>query len=196
MIDYFALLDQPHAPWLDPDKLKNTYHQKTLQAHPDAQTSRPGADATDATFTSLNEAYQVLQDPKRRLQHLLSLSGAAPSSTDQTVPKQLHDLFPAVGALTQRANLLLEKIRTTSNALSLSLLKPQILELQNETKEVRAKIQNLSEASLAELHRINAAWAKNPAEQIEGLSNLYFAFAYLTRWSTQLDEMTFQLSLH
>jgi curved DNA-binding protein CbpA len=196
MIDYFALLDQPHAPWLDLDKLKNTYHQKTLQAHPDAQTSRPGADATAATFPSLNEAYQVLQDPKRRLHHLLSLQSCAPSSADQTVPKQLHDLFPTVGALTQRANLLLEEIRATSNALGRSLLKPQILEVQNQTKEVREKIQNLSDASLAELRQINTAWAKNPTEQIEGLSNLYFAFAYLTRWSTQLDEMTFQLSLH
>jgi curved DNA-binding protein CbpA len=196
MIDYFALLDQPRAPWLDPDRLKDTYHQKTLQAHPDTQTSRPGADTTNAAFTSLNEAYQVLQDPKRRLHHLLSLEGAAPSSTDQTAPKQLHDLFPAVGALTQRANFLLEKTRATSNTLSRSLLKAQILEVQNEAKEVRDRIQNLSDAALAELRQINTAWAKNSAEQIESLSNLYFAFAYLTRWSTQLDEMTFQLSLH
>jgi curved DNA-binding protein CbpA len=196
MIDYFALLDQPRRPWLDPDKLKDTYHQKTLQAHPDVQTSRPGADATDATFTSLNEAYQVLQDPKRRLHHLLSLEGAAPSSTDPTIPKQLHDLFPTVGALTQRANLLLGKIRATSNALSRSLLKPQILEVQNETKEARGKIQKLCDVSLAELRQINPAWEKNPAEQIEGLSNLYFAFAYLTRWSAQLDEIKFQLSLY
>jgi curved DNA-binding protein CbpA len=196
MIDYFALLDQPRAPWLDPEKLKDTYHQKTLQAHPDAQVNRPGAEATNADFTSLNEAYQVLQDPKRRLHHLLSLEGAAPSSQDQTVPNQLHDLFPAVGALTQRANLLLEKIRATSNALSLSLLKPQILELQNEAREVREKIQGLFDVSLAELSRINAAWTTNPAEQMEPLSTLYFAFAYLTRWSTQLDEIVFQLSLH
>jgi DnaJ-domain-containing protein 1 len=196
MIDYFALLDQPHAPWLDLARLKDTYYQKTLQAHPDAQTSRPGADTTCATFTSLNEAYQVLQDPKRRLHHLLSLEGAAPSSTDQAVPKQLHDLFPKIGALTQRANLLLEKIRATSNALSRSLLRPQILEVQNEVKEVREKIQKLFDASLAELRLINTAWTKNPTEQIEGLSNLYFAVAYLTRWSTQLDEMSFQLSLH
>jgi curved DNA-binding protein CbpA len=196
MIDYFALLDQPRAPWLDPDKLKDTFHQKTLQAHPDAQTSRPGAGATGATFTSLNEAFQVLQDPKRRLHYLLSLEDTAPSSTDQMVPKQLHDLFPTVGALTQRANLLLEKIRATSNALSRSLLKPQILEVQNKTKEVREKIQNLSDVSLAELRQINTAWAKNPAEQIKGLSSLYFRFAYLTRWSTQLDEIQFQLSLH
>jgi curved DNA-binding protein CbpA len=196
MIDYFALLDQPHLPWLDPDELKNSYHQKTLQAHPDAQASRLGAEATDATFARLNEAYQVLQDPKRRLHHLLSLEGSVPSATDQTVPKQLHDLFPAVGALTQRANVLLEKIRATSNALSRSLLKTQILEVQNEAKEVREKIQNLSDESLGQLRQINAAWAKNPTEQIEDLSNLYFAFAYLTRWSAQLDEMTFQLSLH
>ena len=196
MIDYFALLDQPRAPWLDPEKLKDAYHQKTLRTHPDAQASRPGAEATDATFANLNEAYQVLQDSKRRLHHLLSLEGAAPSSTDQTVPKQLHDLFPAVGALTQRATLLLEKIRATSNALSRSLLKPQILEMQREAVEVRAGIQDLFDVSLAELRQVNTAWATNPAGQIESLSNLYFVFAYLTRWSTQLDEMTFQLSLH
>jgi curved DNA-binding protein CbpA len=196
MIDYFALLDQPRAPWLDAERLKDTYHQKTLQAHPDTQMSRPGAEATETAFANLNEAYQVLQDPKRRLHHLLSLEGAVPPSTDQTVPTQLHDLFPAIGALTQRANLLLEKIRATSNALSRSLLKPQILEVQNEAGKVRARIQGLFDVSLAELSRINTAWATNPAGQMEGLSNLYFVFAYLTRWSTQLDEMTFQLSLY
>ena len=196
MIDYFALLDQPRRPWLDPDELKNTYYRKTLLAHPDAQTTRPRAAETDTSFTSLNEAYQVLQDPRRRLHHLLSLEGAAPSSTDETIPQHLHDLFPAVGTLTQRANPLLEKIRTTSNRLSRSLLKTQILEVQKEAKEVREKIQNLSDASLAALRQINTAWAKNPAEQIEALSNLYVAFAYLTRWSAQLDEITFQLSLH
>ena len=196
MIDYFALLDQPHAPWLDPDELKNTYHQKTLLAHPDAQAHGAAAGATDAPFTSLNEAYQVLQDPKRRLHHLLSLEGAAPSSTDQTVPQQLHDLFPMIGALTRQTNLLLEKIGATSNALSRSLLKPQILEVQKEAKEAREEIQQLSDKSLEQLRQINAAWTNNPAEQIKDLSNLYFVFAYLGRWSAQLDEITFQLSLH
>ena len=195
MIDYFALLDQPRVPWLDLNELKNAYHQKTLQTHPDAQATRSRADAADATFASLNEAYQVLQDPKRRLYHLLSLEGAAPSS-HQTVPQHLHDLFPVVGALTQRANLLLEKLRTTSNRLSQSLLKPQILAVQNEAKKVHKRIQNLFDTSLAELRQIDTAWAKNPAEQIKALSNLYVAFAYLTRWLAQLDEITFQLSLH
>ena len=196
MIDYFALLDQSRAPWLDAEKLKETYRQKTLQTHPDVHTQGPGAAAMDKAFATLNEAYQVLQDPKRRLHHLLSLEGSAPSSTDQAVPMQLQELFPKIGALTQRASLLTEKIRSTSNALSRSLLKPQILELQKEATEVRQTVQGLIDTSLDQLRQINVAWATNPTEQIEALSNLYFAFAYLTRWSTQLDEMTFQLSLH
>jgi hypothetical protein len=108
---------------------------------------------------------------------------------------QLQDLFPRIGELTQRANLLAEKTRSTSNALSRSLLKPQILAVQKEAKEVRETIQSLTDAALDQLRQINVAWGRNPAEQIDALSNLYFAFAYLTRWSKQLEEMTFQLSL-
>jgi curved DNA-binding protein CbpA len=192
MIDYFALLDQPRAPWLDPEKLKQIYHQKTLRAHPD--TAPPGE--AENSFAQLNEAYQVLQDPKRRLHHLLDLEGRAPSSSGQTVPQELHDLFPAIGALAQRAGVLLEKTRTASNALSRSLLKPQILVMQKETNELREKIQGLSDASLAQLRLVDSRWRNNPAEEIAALSNLYFTFAYLTRWSAQLDELAFQLFSH
>ena len=54
MIDYFALLDQPQAPWLDLTELKDAYHKKTLQAHPDAQTNP--SEESDANFANLNEA--------------------------------------------------------------------------------------------------------------------------------------------
>jgi curved DNA-binding protein CbpA len=192
MTDYFALLDQPRAPWLDAAELKEAYHRKTLQTHPDTAATHQ----TEVSFAELNEAYQVLQDPKRRLHHLLDLEGCAPSSTEQTIPEELHDLFPAIGALTQRANLFLERIKTASNALSRSLLKPQLFELQKETTELRAKIQALSDASSAQLCLINSRWTTNPRKEIAALSNLYFTFAYLGRWSVQLDELAFQLSLH
>ncbi|HEY2615541.1 MAG TPA: DnaJ domain-containing protein [Chthoniobacterales bacterium] len=195
MIDYFALLDQPRAPWLDPVRLKEKYHEKTLRTHPDTQTDRRTADNPADSFARLNEAYQVLQDPKRRLHYLLSLEGCAPSPGDQTIPSQLQDLFPRVATVTERGHALLEKLDRASNSLSRSLLKTQILDVESETKKVRQEIQDLSDTSLAEMCEINIAWAKNSAEQIEAVSNLYFAFAYLTRWSEQLDEMTFRLSL-
>jgi len=192
MTDYFALLDQPRAPWLDPESLKDAYHRKTLQTHPDTAT----AESTEAGFAELNKAYQVLHDPKRRLHHLLDLEGSAPSAADQTVPQELHDLFPAIGALSQRANLFLGKMRTASTALSRSLLKPELLQLQKETTELRERIQTLSDTALAQLREANSRWDKNSSQDIAALSNLYFTFAYLGRWSSQLDELAFQLSLH
>ena len=192
MTDYFALLDQPRAPWLDPASLKETYHRKTLLTHPDTAVT----DNTRDDFAELNEAYQVLQDPKRRLHHLLELEGCALSSADQTIPQELLELFPLIGALTQKAGLLLEKMKSASNALSRSLLKPELLQLQKETAELCEKIQTLSEASVAELRDVNPRWLTNRSEEIKPLSQLYLTFAYLTRWSAQLDEIAFQLSLH
>ena len=188
MTDYFALLEQPRAPWLDPVALKEAYHRQTLQSHPD--TAMPGR---ENDFAELNEAYQVLQDPKRRLHHLLSLENSALPS-DQAIPQELQELFLLIGAVTQRANALQEKIRTASNALSRSLLKPQIVELEKEGGDLRQKVRELDDAANAQLREINSAWQIDRAGQFARLSSLYFGFAYLGRWSAQLDELAFQLS--
>ena len=189
MTDYFALLGQPRAPWLDPAALKEAYHRQTLQSHPDTATPDREND-----FAELNEAYQILQDPKRRLHHLLTLENGAPPSANQAIPQELQELFLLIGALTQRANELREKIRTTSNALSRSLLKPQIVELEKQAGDLRQKIRDLIDAANVQLREINSAWQNDRARQFTPLSNLYFTFAYLGRWSAQLHELAYQLS--
>jgi curved DNA-binding protein CbpA len=189
MTDYFALLEQSRAPWLDPAALKEVFHRKTLAQHPDALA--PGA---DDRFAELNAAYQTLQDPKRRLHHLLSLENCA-LAANQIVPAELQDLFLSLGALKQRADVLLEKRRTASNALSQSLLKPEMLVLQNDLEAWRNKIRRLLESASEELRELNSRWASDPAAQLDPLSDLYLKFAYLGRWSEQLDELAFQLSL-
>ena len=188
MTDFFALLDQPRAPWLDLAALKDAYHRKTLLAHPDS--AAPG-DEND--FAELNAAYQTLQDPKRRLHHLLSLENHAPSAS-QTVPAQLQDLFLDLGALKQRADSLLEKMRTTSNALSRSLLKSETTAVQNDVAAWRKKIGTLLSSANDELREINPRWSSNHDAEISALSNLYLTFAYLRRWSEQLDEIAFQFA--
>jgi curved DNA-binding protein CbpA len=189
MTDYFALLEQPRGPWLDPTRLKEAYHRKTLQTHPD--TAAPGR---ESDFAELNDAYQVLQDPKRRLHHLLSLEDRVPSSANQTVPQELQELFLLIGGLSQRATALLEKIRTTSNALSRSLLKPQMVEMQRAVSDLREKVRALDDSANVQLRQINSDWQHDRNAQVGALSNLYFMYAYLGRWSAQLDELTFQLS--
>lgn len=188
MTDYFALLDQPRAPWLDPAALKEIFHRKTLAHHPDAMVTGSGNE-----FAELNAAYQTLQDPKRRLHHLLNLEGHPPSA-NQTVPAQLQELFPALGALRQRVDVVLEKNRTTTNALSRSLLKPEILALRKDLETWRNKIGALLDSATEELRELNSRWASDSDAQIVPLSELYLQFAYLGRWSDQLDEAAFQLA--
>ena len=182
MTDYFALLEQPRVPWLDAAALKEIFHRKTLEQHPD---SAPGAES--GGFAQLNEAYQVLQDPKRRLHHLLSLENRAPAA-NQAVPLELQEIFLQIGALNQSATRLLEKTRAASNPLSKSLLKAEILGAQKEVGGLRDKVQELNAAAEARLRQTET-------KQIEELAILYQRFAYLGRWSAQLDELAFQLTL-
>jgi curved DNA-binding protein CbpA len=189
MTDYFAVLEQPRAPWLDLAALKEVFHRKTLEQHPD---STQGA---DGDFAKLNEAYHVLQDPKRRLHHLLELQGALAASTNQVVPRELQELFLETGAVNQRTTQLLEKIRAASNPLSRSLLKGEVVAAQKEVGSLRKKVRELSEAADDRLRQMNPSWLTNPEAQIPDTAALYLRFSYLGRWSTQLDELAFQLSL-
>jgi len=181
MKDYFALFDQPRAPWLDPASLKDVFHRKTLEYHPDASGS-----ASD-TFAELNEAYQALQDPKRRLQHLLELQGAPPSRAAESVPNELHELFLRISEWNQRARNLLEKIRGQSSAIERSLLKSRLLEIQQAIENLRHEVRDLTETANAELKQIEPT-------QLDLIAGFHSRFAYLGRWTEQLDELAFQLS--
>jgi len=180
MTDYFALLDQPRNPWLNPEALKEVFHRKTLEQHPDSTAGDDGA------FADLNRAYQVLQDPKRRLHHLLSLENRAPSA-QQPVPQDLQELFVRIGELNQSATRLLTRMREASTPLSKSLLKAEVVSAQKDTSDLHDKVQTLNDAAEQRLREVDAG-------EFDELSLLYQRFAYLGRWSAQLNELGFQLA--
>ena len=188
MTDYFALLGQPRQPWLDPDELKQAFHTRSLESHPDTQPTAAGAE-----FTQLNEAYQVLQEPKRRLHHLLTLEGAAPQAGANSIPPEIEALFPVVAELTQDANALLPKIAAATNPLTRSLIKPQLLQLQNRIGEALAKLEELQQDSTTRLQHLSTDWTATP-EQLAELPPLYLRFSYLTRWTAELRSQQLQLS--
>jgi curved DNA-binding protein CbpA len=183
MKDYFALLDQPRASWLDPSTLKEVFHRKTLEQHPDKSAS-----SSSNAFAELNEAYQVLQDPKRRLQHLLELQGAPPSRAAESIPGELEELFLRIGEWNNQTKLLLERIRGQSSALERSLLKSRLLEVQQVIENLRREVRDLTETADRELKQIEPT-------QFDLISAFHSRFAYLGRWTKQLDELAFQLSL-
>jgi curved DNA-binding protein CbpA len=194
MIDYFALLQQPRRPWLDPQKLKETYQQLTLVSHPDRQSKNADSNDPGTDFTAVNEAYRVLTNPKFRLQHLLSLEGHIPI-TDESAPGDLMELFSETGTLIREIDRLLEKLRDTNNALSASLLRSDILDRQKRAKDLLDKLKALYNGALQELRILDEAWLNEPQAVVTQLDELYRRFAYLTRWTDQLEERRFQLSI-
>ena len=188
MTDYFALLDQPRRPWLDPDELKQSFHTKSLSAHPDTQQNDAASHAGgNAAFTKLNEAYQVLQDPKRRIHHLLTLEGRASTNRQTSVPREIEQLFPAVAGVTQQAEALVQKSEAATTPLSRSLLKPQILKLQEAIRETTQRLSELHDAGSAELRRLSASDVLEEDDWTK-LQALYLWFSYLTRWIAELQE--------
>jgi curved DNA-binding protein CbpA len=189
MIDYFALLQQPRRPWLDPEKLKDKYHRLTISAHPDRQTSKVDS-ANQSDFANVNEAYRVLSDPKLRLQHLLALENV-PSNT-ATIPTALSDVFLETGTLIQELDRLLA--RSTTNALSKALIKSEITSKQELATDLLQKLQIMHAEAVNELRAMDKNWDSIDSVAVQ-LTELSSRFAYLTRWIAQLEERKFQLSI-
>lgn len=187
MIDYFALLQQPRKPWLDPEKLKDKYHQLTITAHPDRQSPA----SPDSDFAGINEAYRVLLDPRLRLQHLLALEGI-PTTNTGAVPETLSDVFLETGTLIQAIDRLLA--RSTTNKLSKALLQSQVLEKQKLMADLLDKLKDMDKIATRNLKALDQAWMSTRNVSVE-LSELSSRLAYLTRWIAQLEERKFQLSI-
>lgn len=193
MTDYFALLDQPRKPWLDPDELKQAFHAKSLRLHPDAQQNDvAAADSGDTAFAQLNEAYQVLQDAKRRIHHLLSLDGRASTSRHTSVPTEIEELFSTVAATTREADALLQKAESATTPLTRSLLKPQFLQVQKRVAETLQQLFRLHDAGNADLRRLGTCRVLEEEDWAE-LHRLYLRFSYVTRWIAELQEKEMRL---
>jgi curved DNA-binding protein CbpA len=190
MIDYFALLEQPRRPWLDENALREKFHSLARTAHPDRQTSA----TPDSDFASLSEAFRVLSDPKLRLQHLLKLEQDTPASDENVLPKDLEDLFPSMTAIIRTADDLLKRMQATTNALSRSLFKSELLTIQNQIAQLLAKLSELNEQTLSELRVLDESWTTVPSPDFSQLRQLYLKISYLSRWIAQLEEKKLQFS--
>ena len=190
MTDYFAFLDQPRRPWLDPEELKQAFHQKTLEAHPDAQTPSD----RDETFTRLNEAYQALREPKRRLHHMLALEGGPANTNNVSIPVDIENLFPLVAALIQESETVMGKLETSTNALSRSLVRPDLIKTAASVRQMVRTLGHLHDEAINELRAKGDSWISGSSEHRADLEDLYLRFSYLTKWISELGERELQLT--
>src|SRR5438445_2111306 len=101
MTDYFALLDEPRRPWLDPEVLKARFLALTAEVHPDRVHGATETEKRTANqrYADLNAAYNCLREPKERLLHLLELERGKKPEEVQKIPAGMMDLFAEIGQL-------------------------------------------------------------------------------------------------
>ncbi len=202
MTDFFALLNEPRRPWVEPERLKAKYLKLAAEAHPDKQRglSETEKGPVNRRYAELNAAYNCLADPKSRLRHLLELELGAKPKEVQQISNILADLFAEVATTCRDADTFLaEKGNTTSPLLQVQLFEraqewvEQLNLLQRKLKEWRDKLTD-------ELKLLDKQWSAAGADGAHGgilpkLEELYRLFSYGNRWSGQIQERIVQLSL-
>ena len=192
MTDYFALLDEPRRPWLDEERVKETFHRLSRERHPDQV-----ATATADGFAELNAAQAALRDPKSRLRHLLALEYPHVAvSGPAIVPPALADLLFPVHTLLQRIDAFLARQAAASGALARALLSGEQFTLREEAENQLADLEKLHATLLAGLQDFDAtSWHQRPPGAEATLLGFYHGFAYLSRWIEQFRERMYQLSV-
>ncbi len=187
--DFFALLGERHRPWLDPERVKETFHRLSRTEHPDQQQA-----SDDADFARLNRAQATLREPKARLRHLLELEYPdVKLSGPSDVPPGLSDWFVSVHGLLREVDGFLAKKAGASSALAKALLAREEFVVREKVESHLEQIDALQTAATEDLQAFDARWADGrPADAATTLHALYQRFAYLTRWAEQLRERLFQ----
>jgi curved DNA-binding protein CbpA len=200
--DYFALLNEPRRPWLEPESLKSKFLALAAEAHPDKQRGASEVEklAANRRYAELNAAHRCLTEPKLRLLHLLELELGAKPGDVQQIPTALADLFAEVATVCRNTDdFLAEKSKVAS-----PLLQVQLFERAQEwvawLRALQTKFTGRHDKLVEELKSLDALWiSKSQAGERTALLNrleeLYRLFSYFNRWNGQIQERIVQLSL-
>ncbi len=189
MTDAFALLEFPRQPWLEPDALKQAFLDRSTAMHPDKFTNPDDKESAQARFAELNLAHDTLRDPKRRLQHLLTLErGHKPEEVHDILP-ETADLFIEVGQLLKPIDTFLAEREAETSPLLKAQTYPQALEWLEKTNTLLSRIQQELQTLNAAARGLNAQW------DCEVLEKLFHQYSYLQKWQAQLNDRAVRLGL-
>lgn len=194
MSDHFARLNEARRPWLDADRLKQTFHTLSATLHPDKILSADESTKVQASkqFADLNAAYQCLSDPKSRLVHLLELECGEKPKDIQEIPAGLADWFVEVARVCRDADgFLAEKARAQSPLLQVQFFQrgqawlERLNALQKELNKLGDRVTN-------EVKSLDEKWMRAAPDARHGLlpklEELYRLLGYLNRWNSQIQE--------
>ena len=206
MADYFALLDEPRRPWLDPEVLKVKFHTLAATVHPDRvhRATESEKQAANRRYAELNAAYHCLLEPRDRLRHLLELERGERLEEVQQISPGTMELFMEISVLCRES----DAFRAEKSSLTSPMLKVQLFEkgmsLAERLKLLVERLNRRQEELIVQMRNLNLAWETAPAVgaptrvhvlPCSRLEHIYRELSYLKRWIQQLQERWVQLSL-
>lgn len=205
MVDYFALLEEPRQPWLDPEELKGKFLALSATVHPDrVHGADPDARRlANEQFAALNTAYNCLREPRDRVLHLLELERGSRPREVQRIPPGTMELFQEIGQACRETDAFLaDRAKTTSPLLRVQMF-ARAVESGDRLAALLQRIRAQREAVFGELEALNAVWAAAPppgaperqaALPLDRLETLYRGLSYTNRWASQIEERRVQLA--
>lgn len=199
MTDYFALLNKPRRPWLEPEQLKETFLTLSTTVHPDRVHNLGEAEraAAQERYTALNAAYNCLREPKDRLRHLLELELGTLPKDIQRIPSDLMDLSMEIGKACREADVFLaEKEKITSPLLQVTFFE-RGQEFADKLQALRQRVIALNDRLIEELKQMDAVWESSIGTRnslLQRLEEIYRLVSYFARWTAQIQERVVRLS--
>lgn len=203
MTDYFALLNFPRRPWLDAESLKQRFHERSTEVHPDRapDASDEAKAESHRCFAGVNAAYECLREAKSRVRHLLELElGHAPDSVG-SIPQGMTEWFTEVGAICREADAFLAKKEANDSPLLQAAVMGEGMALNDKVTAVHGRLQAELAKVDAELQSLGQAWEaldgqpegraeKLPLARLEALGQ---RLGFWSKWSSQLADRSSRL---
>ena len=178
MTDLFAVLRVPARPWLDPEALRDVYVRLSEGLHRQA--------GSQDELVTLNRAFQVLNNPATRVEHLLSLTGG--ESNTRRIDPVIGEFFGRVASRFQEADHLLGEISKPGPALVRALQIQRVHAARADLDDLAHGLAAQQDRCLEALRELDHAWLHNPTGTREALAQLATNLTFLQKWQGQIRE--------
>ena len=182
-MDFFKVLGLERRLCLDENEVKEFYHARSREEHPDVVGS-------SGDFEAVAEAYAVLRDPVRRLKHWLELE--FPESEEKAgrdlVSGERLELFGEVGAVLRKVDAVLKKKAACQTALGKAALAGEENARQQELSALGMRLGEMMDRAVAEFGELDGLRESDRAGAEAGGRELARSMSYLAKWIEQVRE--------
>lgn len=174
VMDAFERLGLEARLVISAEELSAAYRDAGKAAHPDAGGG-------EGDFAALREAMAVVSSPSRRLRTWLEIRGAA-ADLRGTIEAGLMDLFSEVGAVTQRAELVIRKREEAKSALVRAMLEGETQVARESVEMTILRVEGRIGEECATFPELETAVEPDAAAASQTARNL----AFLEKWRVSL----------